>query len=101
MGGIFDAHAPIYDENIFTKNTIQEVDFLLEEFQLAPGSSILDMGCGTGRHSIELAKRGYLITGVDLSSQMLGRAAAAAREAKVKVEWIHSDATTFSLPKKI
>lgn len=96
----FDAHAPVYDENAFTKNTIQEVDFLLEELALAPSCSILDVGCGTGRHSIELAKRGYAVTGLDLSSEMLARAASAAKNAEVHVEWIHSDATRFSFPRR-
>ncbi len=96
----FDAHAPIYEDNIFTKNTIREVDFLLEELSLQPGGSILDVGCGTGRHSIELAKRGYAVTGLDLSSEMLARAADAAKSAAVNVDWIRSDATGFSLPKK-
>jgi SAM-dependent methyltransferase len=96
----FDAHAPIYEENIFTKNTIREVDFLLEELSLQPGGSILDVGCGTGRHSIELAKLGYSVTGLDLSSEMLARAADAARSAGVNVDWIHSDAARFSLPGK-
>jgi ubiquinone/menaquinone biosynthesis C-methylase UbiE len=82
---------------VFTKNTIQEVDFLLEELSLQPGSSILDVGCGTGRHSIELAKRGYTVTGLDLSSEMLTRAADAAKSAGVNVNWIRSDATQFSL----
>jgi SAM-dependent methyltransferase len=85
---------------VFTKNTIQEVDFLLEELSLQPGSSILDVGCGTGRHSIELAKRGYTVTGLDLSSEMLSRAADAAKSAGVNVSWIRSDATQFSLPGK-
>lgn len=58
----FDAHAPVYEDNVFTKNTIMEVDFLLEELSLQPGGSILDVGCGTGRHSIELARRGYMVT---------------------------------------
>jgi ubiquinone/menaquinone biosynthesis C-methylase UbiE len=94
----FDAHAPIYDENVFTKNTAQEIDFLLEELAIPPGSSILDVGCGTGRHSVELAKRGYAVTGLDLSSQMLGKAAQAAKAAGVQVEWVHADATRFSFP---
>ncbi len=92
----FDNHAPIYEQNVFTKNTIKEVDFLLDELKLAPGASILDVGCGTGRHSIELARRGYAVTGVDLSTQMLAQAAEAARTAGVQVEWVRSDATRFA-----
>jgi cyclopropane fatty-acyl-phospholipid synthase-like methyltransferase len=96
----FDGHAPVYMDNVFTKNTLEEVDFLLEEFKLPPGSRILDMGCGTGRHAIELAKRGYRMTGVDISSGMLAEAQKAAREADVEVEWIHGDATTFKSTKQ-
>lgn len=94
----FDAHAPIYEDNEFTKNTVREVDFLLQELSLQRGGSVLDVGCGTGRHSIELAKRGFAVTGLDLSSGMLERAAAAAKAASVNVNWIHSDATRISLP---
>lgn len=96
----FNAHAPVYNDNVFTKNTVPEVDFLLEELSLRPGGSILDVGCGTGRHSIELAKRGYRVTGLDLSTEMLARADEAAKRAGVIVDWIQSDASRFSLPEK-
>ena len=96
----FDAHAPIYDANVFTKNTVDEVDFLLEELELKAGDSVLDVGCGTGRHSIELAKRGYSVTGLDLSAEMLAKAATKAKAEKVKVEWVRSDATQFAFPVK-
>ena len=86
----FDAHAPLYDQNEFTKNTVREVDFLLEELEVSPGASILDVGCGTGRHSIELAKRGYHSTGIDLSAQMLAKAAETANASGVHVEWVLS-----------
>jgi SAM-dependent methyltransferase len=65
--------------------------------ELPPGGSVLDVGCGTGRHSIELASRGFTTTGLDLSSEMLAQAAAAAEAAGVHVEWLHLDATCFSL----
>jgi SAM-dependent methyltransferase len=91
----FDGHAPVYMENVFTKNTVAEVDFVIEELKLSPGTRILDIGCGTGRHSVELAKRGHLVTGVDLSSNMLAEARKTASKAGVEVEWIHADATQF------
>ncbi len=53
-----------------------------------------------GRHSIELAKRGYAVTGIDLSSEMLARAGEWAKDAGLSLDWIHSDATRFSLPGK-
>ena len=96
----FNAHAPIYDTNVFTKNTIDEIDFLLEELELKAGDSVLDVGCGTGRHSIELAKRGYSVTGLDLSEEMLAKAATKAKAENVKVKWVRSDATQFAFPQK-
>ncbi len=91
----FDGHAPEYMKNVFTKNTKAEVDFLIEELNLANGSSILDIGCGTGRHSIELARRGYQVTGIDISSGMLAEAKKSAATAGVEVEWVKADASRF------
>jgi len=96
----FDAHATKYNNEVFTKNTAAEIDFLVEELSLPPGSAILDVGCGTGRHTVGLAERGYRMTGIDLSSGMLAQAEMAAREASVQVTLIHCDATkmAFSAP---
>jgi 2-polyprenyl-3-methyl-5-hydroxy-6-metoxy-1,4-benzoquinol methylase len=91
----YDGHAPFYGRNAFVANTVAEVEFLLELLALPSGSSILDVGCGTGRHAIELAGRGFAVTGVDISSGMLVEGARAAKAAGVDVEWVHSDATAF------
>ena len=92
----FNGHAPVYMDNSFTKNTIKEVDFILQELSLPEHSHILDMGCGTGRHAVELARRGYRVTGVDISPGMLAEAEKAAREAGVDIAWVHADAAKFS-----
>lgn len=88
----FDGHAPVYMQNSFTANTVKEVDFLVEELRLKAGASVLDVGCGTGRHSIELARRGFWVTGVDLSEGMLTEAQKHAAEAGVEVTLMQADA---------
>ncbi len=91
----FDQYAPQYMGEVFVRATLKEVDFLIEHLHLAAGARVLDMGCGTGRHAVELAKRGYMVTGVDLSQGMLTEAARAAQAAGVSVEWVHSPAEDY------
>lgn len=78
--GIADFLGPAYLRNAFTKGTEQEVDFLVDALGLAPGMRVLDVGCGPGRHSLALARRGYDVVGVDHSAEFvrLAREAAAA-----------------------
>lgn len=92
----FNAHAPNYDKNPFAQNTLAEVQFLMQLVPLASGASILDIGCGTGRHAVELAKQGYKVTGVDLSEGMLAVAQTKAAHEGVQVEWVHQDARLIS-----
>lgn len=91
----FDAHAPHYDENPFTQHTKAEVDFLLTLYPVSPGARILDVGCGTGRHAIELAGRGYAVTGIDISEGMLKVARAKAWTAGLEVDFQKKDAADF------
>lgn len=95
-----DREAPTYDQLCFTQNTAQEVEFMIDILNLPPGASILDVGCGTGRHAVELARKGYAVTGIDLSSGMLAQARDKAKAAQVAVEWIQDNACTFSLDKQ-
>ena len=92
----FDAHAPEYMDNVFTKNTHEEIVFLKEVLSLPEGSWVLDLGCGTGRHAVALAEKGYQIVGIDLSEGMLRQAQYAARERAVSLHLIQADATRFS-----
>jgi len=93
----FDRYAYQYENECFTKNTVAEVDFLIKELELTPGAFILDLGCGTGRHSVELAKRGYTVTGLDISQGMLQEAQRHAQAAGVQITWVHAHATSFHL----
>ncbi len=97
---LFSATADAYKEKDFTRNTTSEVDFILAEFALPPESRILDMGCGTGRHAVELARRGYHVVGVDIAAGMLAEARKAADGADVTVAWIEADATCFATPER-
>jgi SAM-dependent methyltransferase len=93
----FDSFAPQYMNEIFTTDSVREAAFLVELLDLPPGASILDIGCGTGRHAVELAKAGFAVTGVDLSSGMLREARAAAERVGVQLELVQADATSFDL----
>jgi len=68
-----------------------QVEFAIQALRLAPGSHVLDVACGVGRHSIELARRGYQVTGLDLSPKLLQIASERASRAGVQVNWVRAD----------
>lgn len=76
----------------FTKGTTQEVDFLVDALGLEPGMSVLDVGCGPGRHALELARRGLSVTGVDISRRFVDLATAAAEEDGLSATFVRRDA---------
>lgn len=89
---IFDEdYLRVYGPLFKPERTAKEVEFLLGVLALKPGASILDLCCGYGRHSIELARKGFQVTGYDLSEHLLGAAKQAARESGVNVKWVHGD----------
>lgn len=80
-----------YAPELPPERTIKEVDFIERTLGLVPEIKILDVPCGHGRHSIEFARRGYHVTGQDLSATFLAKARADAKEARVDVEWCRGD----------
>ena len=82
---------PDYLKQYAHTTTVQEVDGVVKVLHLRPGSRVLDLACGAGRHSIELAKRGLKVVGYDLSEPLLKAARAAARKASAKAAFVHGD----------
>jgi SAM-dependent methyltransferase len=56
-----------------------------------PGATLLDAGCGTGRYSIELARRGYLVHGIDFSPELIDVASRSTNEARGSVSFAVGD----------
>jgi SAM-dependent methyltransferase len=63
----------------------------LVERRVLPGAAVLDAGCGTGRYAIELARRGYVVSGVDVSPDLIARAQSSAANMARPVSFTVSD----------
>jgi 2-polyprenyl-3-methyl-5-hydroxy-6-metoxy-1,4-benzoquinol methylase len=92
---LFAQYGERYDNEQFTSGTAGECDFIEQEIGHQKGVRILDVGCGTGRHSIELARRGYSVTGVDLSESMLNRARRKAEARGLSIDFQRQDARSL------
>jgi SAM-dependent methyltransferase len=69
----------------------REVDFIEESLGVAKGGVVLDLGCGSGSHAVELATRGYGVVGYDLSVYQLALAADIAQEREQKINFLQGD----------
>ena len=89
---LFENYGNKYDSESFTQGTMGECDFIEGEIGFNRSKKILDIGCGTGRHAIELSKRGYNVTGIDLSDSQLARAREKAEKQGLKIDFLKHDA---------
>ena len=89
---LFENYGKAYDNECFTQGTIGECDFVEKEIGYDRSLRILDIGCGTGRHTIELTKRGYNVVGVDLSDSQLERAREKASMDNLQIQFQKQDA---------
>jgi ubiquinone/menaquinone biosynthesis C-methylase UbiE len=90
----------VWEKAIPTEMTKQEVDFLLDELQLQKGQHILDIPCGHGRHAIEFAKKGYQVTGVDISETFIKGLTQKVKSENLNIDIVQADILTVDLQKK-
>lgn len=93
-------YAGQYDQLYADKNYLGECDLIeaaVKRYADNPPSTIIDVGCGTGTHAIELARRGYRVTGVDLSQSMIDHATQKAEvvDRATRPTWLCGDARNF------
>lgn len=85
--------SPLYEKlyaNRDEEEARQLVDLLVDELELNKCSKILDLGCGRGRHSINLNKKGYRVKGIDLSKEAI-------KTAREKVERMGLENISFEI----
>lgn len=75
----------------WTENTIDQVTFIIKTLNLKGNERILDLACGYGRHSLEFARLGYQVTGVDLTKEYVEDAIKTARKESLNAEFIQAD----------
>lgn len=92
---LFEDYAEKYDREVYTQGTVGESDFIEKEIAGDKTARILDIGCGTGRHAIELARRGYAVVGVDLAEAQLRRAGEKAAALGLRVDFRRHDARSL------
>ena len=80
--------------------TLREVDFIEASLAIPKGGEVLDVGCGYGRHAIELVQRGLTVTGLDLSLPLLIRAADESQRRSVSVNFMHADMREMSFDRQ-
>jgi ubiquinone/menaquinone biosynthesis C-methylase UbiE len=80
------------------EQTTAEAEFLIQSLNSAPGAHVLDVPCGNGRLTFELANRGYRVTGVDIAEEFIEEARSRARDVSASIEFILGDMRNIEGP---
>ncbi len=92
------ATRPILFSETRQANATQEAEEIIALLELRPGAWVLDLCCGVGRHSLELARRGFGVTGVDRNTEYLKEAKQRAKAEGLPVGFVRSDMREFCRP---
>ena len=75
--------------------TVKEIDFIISHFNLEPGSKVLDLMCGYGRHAIALAKKGMAVTAVDNLGDYTSEISKVSEKEQLPLKVMKADAITY------
>lgn len=92
----WQALGPVIFSSFRWEQAKADVDYLLRLLELQPASSILDIPCGSGRHALELARRGFAVTGVDRTEAYIEELQIRAAAAGLSIETIQADMRDFA-----
>ncbi len=95
---VWEALAPVLFDSIRLRNAEPEIDRVLKLSGLEPPAEVLDLCCGPGRHSLDLVRRGFRVTGVDLTQRYLDEAASGAALEGLDLELVRADMREFRRP---
>ncbi|MDA1192515.1 MAG: class I SAM-dependent methyltransferase [Candidatus Poribacteria bacterium] len=94
----WEYYLPLLMSRADTTHVSPEIDATLERLNIREGGAVLDLGCGIGRHALELARRGYRVTGVDRTAQYLELARARAESDDLAASFVVDDMRDFVQP---
>jgi SAM-dependent methyltransferase len=96
--GFWKKVSPILFGEKCWKSTAPQIDQVTHLLGLKPPLEILDLCCGLGRHSLELARRGFTVTGVDRTAVYLEKARQQAESEKLPIAFVQEDMRKFCRP---
>lgn len=97
-GSFWESYAPLMFDEAKWAEAPEVVEAIEKLVHLKPKASVLDLCCGVGRHAVEFARKGHMVTGVDLTLSYLEAAAETAEAAGLKIEFVRADARRFAHP---
>jgi len=90
----------LWRQAVTEEQTRGEADFIEKVLGLSPSAKVLDVPCGNGRIALELAARGYQMTGVDLASEFIDEARSKSAERQLNIDWKHGDMRDLPWPEE-